>query len=742
MSREFSPVSEDERLREILDYQFEGNGDRFGLDQICLLAKTLFDVPIAVVTFLGEDRQTFLAQRGVESDGAARQDVFCNETIKSDDLLVIPDASADPKYASNRFVTGPEHVRFYAGVPLSVREGVRLGALCIVDYKARSWSYEQGELLKMLANMAINEIHRRRSALDLKRQKTLWTQAAELTSVGCWAYNIAAGTFEACNQSREILGIGTDIHATDDALKTFLETRFESPIGQMVSDLISSGQAFDQEMALTTARDEQRWIRLTGQPETRDGYVHRYTGAVQDITVARREGEAIRELAYTDPLTGLPNRACADRMLEEALTLDRSAGKGTGLILLDLDHFKELNRTYGSQAGDDLLRLVGDRLTEAFQNHGIVCRRGGDEFVVILPRLDRKKDLADIARQTSEVLKSPATHDGKSISISASLGVAFADRGDIDAVLLNSNACLALDQAKTSGRDKVVVFSSHMHEEYVHKREMIKIVRSGLSKHEFQPYYQPVLDLQTLEVCGFEALMRWSRPDGKVLSPGAFATAFDDQWLAVQMGDYLIEQTLKHMRNWIRDRVDFKKVAINVFPAQLYLQGYADSLLERMRHLRVPPGKITVEITEDVYLGWGTDAVEQNIHRLHEAGVGIALDDFGTGFASLTHLRQLPIRFVKLDKSFVQDKCGQAIVDGILQMAADMQLRVIAEGIEHPGQLLSLQDKNCYAAQGYLFSPAMSAEHVPACVQYYKNRAPLGLRFDGPVESSSRLAAS
>ena len=225
------------------------------------------------------------------------------------------------------------------------------------------------------------------------------------------------------------------------------------------------------------------------------------------------------------------------------------------------------------------------------------------------------------------------------------------------------------------------------------------------------------------------------------MPPGVFSTAFDDQWLAVQMGDQLIEQTFKHMQGWIRDRVDFKKVAINLFPAQLYLHGYAGSLLERMQVWGISPDKLTLEITEDVYLGWGMDAVEENIRYLHAAGIGIALDDFGTGFASLSHLGKLPIDFVKIDKSFIQEKQGQAIIDGVLRMAAGMRLRVIAEGIEQPSQLLALQDKDCYAAQGFLFSPAITAESVPGCVEYYKNRAPAGLRFDGPVPQLRRLAA-
>lgn len=731
MTIEFSPMSDDERLKEVLDFQFDDQPHRLELNRICDAAQNLLGVRTAAITIVDEDAKPLPARADGEAGSSTCPDRLCAETLQCDGMLVIPDMLADPKYAGVRFNIGGEDVRFYAGAPLKVEMNGYRGTLSILDTEPRQWSEAEAATLSMLANMVENEIRRRRSAIDLRRQQSLWTQAASLTKVGCWAYNLPCATFEACEQTREVFGLDRVSNGPVDQLTEFLEEHLNEPMGQHFSSLVRTGEPFDTEMQISTSSGEEKWVRLTGQPESRSGKVHRFTGAIQDISEERRRAEAVRRLAYVDALTDLPNRASADLLLTATLAQDFQAGTGTGLLLLDLDHFKELNRTYGSAAGDELLRGVADRLSDAMGDRGIIFRRGGDEFGIILPRMESRDALGRLADRAKHALAEPARHAGRDISISVSVGAAFAGCGTMQESQLHRNACLALTQAKATGRNRVVLFSRQMHEDYARRTRTLKEVQEGLLRDEFQPYFQPVMDLKTLEVCGFEALMRWCHPERGTLLPSVFAAAFQDQALAVQLGDRLVDKVLDHMRRWRQEGIDFKKVAINLSPAQLYAADCATRILEKLQARRLPPSLLSVEITEDVYLGWGTENVRMNIRALHAAGAEIALDDFGTGFASLTQLNTLPIDYIKIDKSFLREREGRAVINGLLTMAAEMGVRTVAEGVERPSQLLTLQDQDCYGAQGFLFSQAVAPEHVPGCIEYYSRSAPRGLRFEG-----------
>jgi EAL domain-containing protein (putative c-di-GMP-specific phosphodiesterase class I) len=349
-----------------------------------------------------------------------------------------------------------------------------------------------------------------------------------------------------------------------------------------------------------------------------------------------------------------------------------------------------------------------------------VARLGGDEFAILLPDLTSRADLVRPLDALRALLNTPIQYKGQGVRISTSIGAALHDDPDADASHLRKNADIALYKAKDLGRDRVVVFEPEMRSEIEKRLELLRDVRAAIPRGEFVLYYQPVVGLHESAVTGFEALMRWNHPDKGVLPPAEFMSAFEDQDLSVQLGSLAIETALKQMRAWMDQGLPFGTVAINLSAAQFRTGRLADDLRGRLQRWGVPPERLTVEVTENVYLGWGAEIVSETIRALHDHGVGIALDDFGTGYASLANLRQFPIDQLKIDKSFVQNADDDAVVRAVINLGASMGMEVVAEGVERPDQLNQLTRYGCRHVQGFHFAKPMPPEQVPGYLSDFK----------------------
>jgi diguanylate cyclase (GGDEF)-like protein len=598
------PASEEERLAELNGYGFLDGKPQDVLDQICRLAADIFNTPVAVVSLLDKDEQVFAARCGLDYERTPREVSFCAWTVAGEEVMVVEDASADPRFAANPLVTGELGVRFYAGAPLMLRPGVPLGALALIDKVPRSFSREEAEQLARMAELVTNDFRRRRAMVEL----------------------------------------------------------------------------------------------------------------------ARRE-HALERLAYVDSLTGLPNRALFQQEFAEAVSrAGRRDGK-VGLILFDLDHFKDVNDTLGYEAGDALLKSVSDRLSQAYRKTDTVARLGGDEFAVILPHIAGYDDLARPTEKVMELLRHPLEHGGKTLSITASVGAAIFPDDDADPAQLLKNADIALHQAKAQGRNRITLFEPAMRTAVEKRIEVLREVRAGLPRGEFVLHYQPLVAIgkrgQT-SVVGFEGLMRWRHPMRGTLSPAVFMSAFEEQELGLMLGDAALDSALSCMRGWMDAGVNFGRVAVNVSAAQFRTGRLAETLFERLERWNVPPEKLAVEVTETVYMGWGSEVVGDAVRALHAAGVQIALDDFGTGYASLCNLKQFPIDRLKIDRTFVQNEADRAIVKAVIALGAGLGMMTVAEGVETPEHLAFLAECGCDQAQGFLFAKPMPAEEVPTFLATFK----------------------
>jgi len=499
--------------------------------------------------------------------------------------------------------------------------------------------------------------------------------------------------------------------------------------------LDAHGSARDQEISITVRGDVRRDILLSIEAVQADG-VPCIVSSLVDITSRKAMEERIRVAANHDVLTGLANRALFQASLDEALAQARD-GDAVGLILIDLDAFKEVNDTLGHDAGDTLLKEVGHRLTDVTEPGDLVARLGGDEFVVIARRDPKAsgegRTLEALSERILAALRPPIAIRGRIVAPRASLGIAAYPDHAGNAADLFTNADLALYAAKEAGRNRANTFEPALRAVIEDRVTVIREMRSTLDTGGLVPFYQPKVGLATGQVVGFEALARWRHPVRGLLGPHAFATVFDDPEIGIEVGQTLRRQILADVARWIGLGHDPGRVFFNLSSAQFAQNDLAAVLLAEIAAVGLSPERFGIEVTETVLLAGNGNRVGPILDAVHAAGIRIALDDFGTGYASLTHLKQFPVDEIKIDRSFVQglerDPDDAAIVAAVLQLGQSLALDVTAEGIETEAQAQFLLSKGCSHAQGYLYGRPMPGERIPGLL-------------DTPGIAERRIAAS
>jgi diguanylate cyclase (GGDEF)-like protein/PAS domain S-box-containing protein len=455
------------------------------------------------------------------------------------------------------------------------------------------------------------------------------------------------------------------------------------------------------------------WLSIRAERQDKD----RMIGITFDISDRKATEEAIWQTANHDPLTGLANRALFQTRLGDALAAADASGKGVGLLLLDLDDFKDINDTLGHAAGDRLLVETAARLMQAVGDRGTVARVGGDEFAVVLVEQPGLAAIAACAEDILTALQPCFDYEGRALSTRASIGVAAFPDHHRDPVELMKDADIALYRAKESGRSRAVVYSSAARDVMERRVSILREVRQGLEAAEFVPHYQPKVSLANGEIVGFEALARWRHPALGLLTPAYFGSVFDDRDMSSALATSMIAQVASDIGSWMEQGLACGRVAVNLSSADFSDRKLADRIVALLAAARVPTAHFEIEVTETVFLGRQTEDVAAVLNEFHEAGISIALDDFGTGFASLTHLKQFPVDHIKIDQSFVRnletDKDDAAIVAAVVSLGRNMGMKITAEGVENAGQAERLREAGCDFGQGYFYAKPAFAERVP-----------------------------
>jgi diguanylate cyclase (GGDEF)-like protein len=432
---------------------------------------------------------------------------------------------------------------------------------------------------------------------------------------------------------------------------------------------------------------------------------------------------ALTEQATHDGLTGLPNRALLVDRIDQALLHSKRSGRPTAVLFVDLDRFKHVNDTQGHAAGDAVLRRVAEQLVAVLRPMDTVARIGGDEFVVLAPDVDNHLSAVDMGtRLVTELSRRPdRIEDGERVAASVGISVSVGGRGTAETLL--NEADTAMYKAKSLGGGRAQVFDATLGRQVKQRSIAQRMLQSALDDRRIIVYYQPVIDLFTGSVAGFEALARIGEHDGAIVPPAAFIPVAEDTGLVVPLGAQVLGIACQEARRWPPAGLPACQltVAVNLSSRQFQPGDLTMVVRRRLEQTGLDPGCLHLELTETAIMDLHPDLLEQ-LRSIRDLGVQIGLDDFGTGYASLTHLRRLPLTFVKIDQSFVQglgtDGEDERIVSAVVDLAANLGLRSIAEGVETEGQLHRLRELGCDQAQGYLFARPLPPTDVPTAIRH------------------------
>lgn len=438
-----------------------------------------------------------------------------------------------------------------------------------------------------------------------------------------------------------------------------------------------------------------------------------YVGVFSDISLTKKHEEHLEYLAHHDPLTGLPNRMLFHAIMDQAISRAKRESETLAVLFIDLDRFKIINDTYGHFVGDELLRLVGLRLSNVIRGDDRVARISGDEFAAFLENVGSSDNAALVVRKIQSAFEQPFTIDNKEINVACSIGVSLYPNDSLDISSLIRFADTAMFRAKQDGRNNYQFYTGEMTEAATEALFLESAIANALRNQEFHLVYQPQVDLSSQKIIGLEALIRWHHPERGVIPPSHFIPFAEKVGLVREVGVWVLNEACRQASEWRKFGYDFGNVAVNISGRQVHQQGFAALVLATLILHDLPPKYLELEVTESFLMEHEEEGIRQ-LKELRDAGVSIAIDDFGTGYSSLSYLKHLPIDRLKIDQSFVrdipQDANDMAIADAVISLGRAMGLNVIAEGIETSDQISFLTEKGCTQGQGYYYHRPLSVE--------------------------------
>lgn len=887
------PGNEEGRLRALDDYAVLDTAPESQFDDLTQLAAQICATPTAVLTLVGQKRQWFKSRRGLDVSETHRDLAFCAHTILEPDLMEVPDAARDVRFADNALVTGPPHIRFYAGVPLRNQDGFALGALAVIDYEPRRLKEDQRNALRILGRQALAQMELRRSmarqaglrlqavldsmfifvglfdldgrivemnrapldAARLRREdvigkvfaETFWWEhsAAAQAQVRAVLARAAAGetvredfsvqvaegaitidgTFaplcDADGRVVQIVGSGMDVTARkrqEEHISRLNRTRgMMSRINALIVRTRSRAELFQEacRIAVEQGGFGLAWIGVvlageivpvaiqgedgrhlaqarfpltgeapgrcvptvlavrearpricndTGQdpvigpwrePLLRLGYasfiaypliaggqvlgclnLYAARAGFFDDDEVKLLGELANDIAFAlafiikdetldlmaiyDPLTRLPNRSLFVRRLDGFIHAAQDSGRRFALMMLDVERFQAINNAIGHDGGDELLRVVGERLKFHAGGPSFMARITGDRFAVVIPDLDRDADVEALVRRGAwDRLDPPFRHGDQEFAVSLKIGIAVFPPDGADGEDLLRNAELALEHGRVAGQ-RQTRYMAEMGDVATRKMRLWRQLQSALSRGEFRLHYQPRVDLRTGRVCGGEALLRWQSPGQGLVMPAGIIPLMEETGLIVDVGRWALEQAIRDREGWRRDGLAAPRIGVNVAAVQLREKGFADMVRTLLARASASADGLELEVTESMTMT-DADANIATLRTLRDLGVTVSMDDFGTGYSSLNYLTRLPLNALKIDRAFIETLTSSPdttnIVSAIIALAHSLKLRVVAEGVETEEQLRLLRRHGCDEIQGFLFSQAVPAEEFVALLR-------------------------
>jgi len=584
---------------------------------------------------------------------------------------------------------------------------------------------------------------------DITEQKTVEEQllrvsrrlelALDVSRIGLFEANLETGELFWDQRVRQIYGIGEDDLIGTSDWERMLHPEDAAVAQHRVARAVDSRSTYESEFRIIrrndgqvrTIRTQGRWYRDSqGVPRmlgvnwdvTEEVAAHRELQRAKDLAEARnRELEVakarIEHNALHDTLTGLPNRRYLDQVLAERATESALNGASVALLHIDLDRFKQINDTLGHVAGDAMLVHTAELLRRNLGAGDFVARVGGDEFIVVCSYAGGQNRLIELARSIVEQMRRPVPYQGHLCRFGASIGIAAQHGKGVDPVRLMIDADIALYRAKARGRNGFEFFSEALQAEAVHTKRLADEILQGIEQDEFLPYYQPLFDAKTMELCGVEALARWRHPREGILPPARFLNVAEDLNVVTAIDSVMLRKALDDFAHWRGAGLKVPGISVNVSFRRLR----DERLVASLRDIQFEPGTLSFELLESIFLDDIDDMVSWNLDRIREIGIDLAIDDFGTGHASIVSLLKLrPTRF-KIDRQFLDQlttsRSQQRLVGSLIDIGRSLGIKVVAEGVETFEQADILRGLGCDILQGYAFARPMPAETLEAMLR-------------------------
>ncbi len=566
----------------------------------------------------------------------------------------------------------------------------------------------------------------RRESRAQRRLARHLTRAQHIARVGSFEWDRTINRVVCSPEVFRMLGLDPQLFVpTPVALVEFVHPDDRRAFRRWIIRL-SHGETPDGlDVRVNTSDGEVLNVHLLGEARSEvDGRANGVVGTVQDATERTRAIQQIHRLAYYDVLTELPNRLRFHEKLAETLDHARRDGKAFAIMFLDLDQFKRINDTMGHAVGDDLLRIVAQRLTRVLRlepgapqgksrsPERDVCRQGGDEFIVLLNGVSTEEQAARAARRVLETLAQPIVIGSHEVFVSASIGVVLFPRDGEDLDTLLKNADVAMYDAKAEGRNRYSFYRDSMRQATAERLSLEHDLRRAIEDEQFELHYQPQIDVHTGDLVGIEALIRWNHPTLGMVLPKHFIVAAEEAGLIGAIWEWVFVTALIQHNSWLQEGLPPMLIGVNLSSLQFGDLGLAERVHEIARVIGVPLEYVELEVTESALMR-DIDGARSTLRTLRAMGVKIAIDDFGTGYSSLACLRRLPLDKLKLDHTFtadaVENEAAAAIARAIVTMAEALKLHVVAEGVETQAQIDFLAEMGCSTMQGFLLSRPLPA---------------------------------
>ena len=549
---------------------------------------------------------------------------------------------------------------------------------------------------------------------ELKRDSALFDRAQALAHIGGWEWDTGQNTLYLTEEARRIVGQEPS-PTTIDELMACLREPDRRRLRIALDHALAHGRSLNLDLQGWQANGHLFWVRVIGEADTADPLSTHVTGTLQDITERKQAEETLRVQARTDPLTGLLNRDAVLEELETRLsdaTLSRAA-----VLYIDLDRFKIVNDVLGHAAGDRLLSAASRRIQRAVGSEGLIARFGGDEFLVICTTGDEPTRPERLADAILEAFSESFRMDGEEFSITASIGIAQAPIDGRRAQQLIQNADVAMYDSKRRGRNDWQAFTAELAEQQLQRLQLETHLRRAVINDEFNLVYQPLVEIETGNVVGAEALIRWNNRLLGEMRPDHFISHAETTGDIVGIGGWVLREACRQMRRWLDRGLQLERIAVNVSYRQFLGEDLSEHVRAALTESGLPGSALELEFTERVLIEDAPDTV-RTFAALRDMGIVLTIDDFGEGYSALNYLRRLPIHGLKLSQLFVQgvpDRASDvAVCQAVTGIARSLGLTLVAEGIETERQRRFLLDLGVTVGQGFLFAPGLTSEELQA----------------------------